>query len=123
MGRWLKVNGEGIYGSAPWIYQNDTVTPNVWYTRGSQGRNDSVTIYAFVLEYPYDTNELDIYPLGKEISFFQNVLLTGLDLGIAKEILRKDTTQIVMLGMEQTKITVSNYKLRIIPINIILFNS
>lgn len=107
MGRWLKVNGEGIYGSAPWIYQNDTVTPNVWYTRGSQGHNGSVTIYAFVLEYPYDTNELDIYPLGKEISFFQNVLLTGLDIGVAKEVLRKDTTQIVMLGMEKTKITVS----------------
>lgn len=111
MGRWLKVNGEGIYGSLPWIYQNDTATPNVWYTRGSlDSGNGSLTVYAFVLEYPYDTNELDIYPLGKEISFFHNVLLAGLDMGVAEEILRKDTTQIVMLGMENTKIRVLDYK-------------
>lgn len=107
MGRWLKVNGEGIYGSLPWIYQNDTATPNVWYTRASQANgNGSLTIYAFVLEYPYDTNELDIYPMGKEVNFFHNVLLAGLDMGVAEEILRKDTTQIVMLGMENTQITV-----------------
>lgn len=112
MGRWLKVNGEGIYGSLPWIYQNDTATPNVWYTRASQvNSNGNLTIYAFVLEYPYDTNELDIYPMGKEVNFFHNVLLAGLDMGVAEEVLRKDTTQIVMLGMENTKITVQDSKL------------
>ena len=31
MGDWLKVNGEGIYGTKPWKYQNDTETPRVWY--------------------------------------------------------------------------------------------
>jgi alpha-L-fucosidase len=31
MGAWLKVNGEAIYSSTPWIYQNDTVVPGVWY--------------------------------------------------------------------------------------------
>jgi alpha-L-fucosidase len=30
MGSWLKVNGEAIYNSVPWKYQNDTVNPNVW---------------------------------------------------------------------------------------------
>ena len=30
MGAWLKVNGEGIYSSKPWTFQNDTVTPGVW---------------------------------------------------------------------------------------------
>ena len=30
MGAWLKVNGEGIYGSKPWTFQNDTLTPGVW---------------------------------------------------------------------------------------------
>ena len=30
MGHWLKVNGEAIYSSRPWQYQNDTVTPGVW---------------------------------------------------------------------------------------------
>jgi alpha-L-fucosidase len=31
MGEWLCINGEAIYSSVPWIFQNDTVTPNVWY--------------------------------------------------------------------------------------------
>ena len=30
MGDWLKVNGEAIYASKPWKYQNDTTTPGVW---------------------------------------------------------------------------------------------
>ena len=29
-GNWLKINGEAIYGSKPWIHQNDTITKNVW---------------------------------------------------------------------------------------------
>ena len=29
-GDWLKVNGEAIYGSRPWRYQNDTITPRIW---------------------------------------------------------------------------------------------
>jgi len=30
MGQWLSVNGEAIYASRPWTYQNDTVASNVW---------------------------------------------------------------------------------------------
>ena len=30
MGLWLKVNGEGIYSSVPWKYQNDTINSDVW---------------------------------------------------------------------------------------------
>ncbi len=31
MGSWLKVNGEAIYSSVPWKYQNDTTNSNVWW--------------------------------------------------------------------------------------------
>ena len=31
MGSWLKVNGEAIYSSVPWKYQNDTGNTHVWY--------------------------------------------------------------------------------------------
>lgn len=30
-GSWLKINGEGVYGSVPWSHQNDFITKNVWY--------------------------------------------------------------------------------------------
>jgi len=30
LGEWLELNGEGVYESRPWRYQNDTTNPNVW---------------------------------------------------------------------------------------------
>lgn len=32
MGAWLQVNGEAIYDSIPWRYQNDTPAQDIWYT-------------------------------------------------------------------------------------------
>ncbi|XP_045478922.1 alpha-L-fucosidase [Harmonia axyridis] len=46
LGSWLKINGEAIYGSKPWTYQNDTLTSGVWFTRNSEA------IYAIVLNWP-----------------------------------------------------------------------
>ncbi|KAJ7386265.1 Tissue alpha-L-fucosidase [Desmophyllum pertusum] len=46
MGDWLRVNGEGIYGTKPWRAQNDTKTPQIWYT------SKPGLTYAIVLEWP-----------------------------------------------------------------------
>lgn len=54
MGYWLDINGEAIYNSKPWKYQNDTTNPDVWYTMSSSS-ND--TVYAILLKYPTDTDK------------------------------------------------------------------
>lgn len=107
MGRWLRINGEAIYGSSPWIYQNDTLTPHVWYTQGKESSTAKAVIYAIVLEYPFDTNELEIYPLGKDINVYRNILLTGLDFDVDSDVLNRQITQISLLGMEDTELTVN----------------
>ncbi|RUS91070.1 hypothetical protein EGW08_001198 [Elysia chlorotica] len=48
MGSWLGVNGEAVYKSRPWTFQNDTVTSNVWYTQ----REDLKAVYAFLFTWP-----------------------------------------------------------------------
>ena len=30
-GSWMGVNDEAVYATRPWRYQNDTMTPYVWY--------------------------------------------------------------------------------------------
>lgn len=57
LGSWLRVNGEGIYRTTPWVYQNDTVNPHVWYT---VSKFSSILVYAFLLEWP----ENNIVTLG-----------------------------------------------------------
>ncbi|CAF4021601.1 unnamed protein product [Rotaria sordida] len=54
MGSWLQVNGEAIYATKPWEYQNDTINPNVWYTSSQDNR----FVYAFLLIWPKDSNEI-----------------------------------------------------------------
>lgn len=45
IGSWLEINGEAIYGSRPWIYQNDSVTPGVWYTKKGDDLYASLTFW------------------------------------------------------------------------------
>lgn len=46
MGNWLEINGEAIYGSRPWKYQNDSLKPGVWYTEKSG------VVYSIILNWP-----------------------------------------------------------------------
>ncbi|KAK9869960.1 hypothetical protein WA026_006058 [Henosepilachna vigintioctopunctata] len=46
LGQWLNINGEAIYESTPWIYQNDSLTSDVWFTTKSN------SVYAIVLDWP-----------------------------------------------------------------------
>lgn len=48
LGEWLNINGEAIYESKPWTVQNDTVTPNVWYTSNPTRKQ----VYAMTLDWP-----------------------------------------------------------------------
>lgn len=64
MGKWLKINGEAIYGSKPWIHQNDTKTPDVWYTSQLKAYSNEIVVYAIILNYPYDSAGVNLYALG-----------------------------------------------------------
>ena len=54
LGSWLNINGESIYSTRPWKYQNDTTNSNVWYTS-----NNNI-VYAILLKYPTDTLKVQL---------------------------------------------------------------
>lgn len=48
LGEWLKINGEAIYNTKPWMIQNDTLSNTVWYTQSKNTKQ----VYAIILEWP-----------------------------------------------------------------------
>ncbi|CAF4099094.1 unnamed protein product, partial [Rotaria sordida] len=78
MGSWLKVNGEAIYNSIPWKYQNDTTNPYVWYTSSKDKQN----VYASLLVWPNNTTEI---VLSAPVSSSSTIVtLLGSDIGPLK---------------------------------------
>ena len=59
VGGWLNINGESIYESRPWLFQNDSLSkdPEVWYTQSKDGS----TVYGTALGWPMnDENSLTL---------------------------------------------------------------
>lgn len=72
IGKWLSINGEAIYGTQPWTYQNDSVSWGVWYT----AKDDA--IYATFFSWPWWENILN---LGAVLDIFQDPSTTVTLLG------------------------------------------
>ena len=51
LGEWLDINGEAIYSSSPWSYQNDSSNSDVWYT-SKVSPVEGVLVYGVVLQWP-----------------------------------------------------------------------
>ncbi|CAO1437166.1 unnamed protein product [Diamesa tonsa] len=73
MGNWLSVNGDAIYGSKPWNYQNEG--KNIWYTK--QLDQTRTKVFVIVLEYPLATNNISLLQLGKFADDNSRVKLLG----------------------------------------------
>ncbi|XP_014667083.1 PREDICTED: alpha-L-fucosidase-like [Priapulus caudatus] len=72
LGQWLKVNGEAIYSSEPWTHQNDTYTPDIWYT-SKVTADGSRHVYAIVLHWPLN-NQLHLASVTPQSEMSVNML-------------------------------------------------
>ncbi|XP_059614349.1 putative alpha-L-fucosidase [Phlebotomus argentipes] len=79
LGEWLQSNGEAIYATKPWQYQNDTQTTGVWYT--SREDEHWLYVYAIVLKYPRTSN-ITLYSLGGKFNENSRIILLGYDVEI-----------------------------------------
>ena len=92
MGEWLKINGQAIYGSTPWpTCQNDSVTHNVWYTKGKDGN-----VYAIVNDWPKESLLQLGCPIPKSVKTVSLLGYTGTVVWIpkGKQLINIDTSKI-----------------------------
>lgn len=73
MGRWLRLNGDAVYGSRPWKYQKEG--NSTWFTMKSGKTRDRVFI--FITDYPYDTNTVVVKSVGKFIDKSSKIRMLG----------------------------------------------
>ena len=89
-GDWLSVNGDAIYDTKPWIFQNDTLTGDVWYTQSSK----SETLYASMLSWPKD----NILRLGS-LKLLKTAQLFLLERGRSTELTYTQLTDILKISL------------------------
>ncbi|XP_053625462.1 tissue alpha-L-fucosidase-like [Plodia interpunctella] len=90
LGDWLKVNGEAIYSSSPWVQQNDTKAGDVWYTctkanydalrpvRKPNVKDNVIAIYVIFLKWPQN-NVLKLHYITPYLSVKFKISLLGYD--------------------------------------------
>lgn len=93
IGKWLKINGEGIYGSKPWHRKNDG--NDIWFTTKSEGDNKT-QLYIFMLEYPFETNSITLRGFGKYIEQKTEIFLLGFPQKIKASINRITTWKFLL---------------------------
>jgi alpha-L-fucosidase len=77
MGKWLKVNGEAIYESNPFKFQNDSKTPDVWYTVAGSNGLQFESFYAILLTYPKEEMTVELFSLRDYVKPDAQVQLLG----------------------------------------------
>uniref|UniRef100_A0A8R1HGR6 Putative alpha-L-fucosidase n=1 Tax=Caenorhabditis japonica TaxID=281687 RepID=A0A8R1HGR6_CAEJA len=100
IGRFIDVHSEALFGTKPWIFQNDTNAPNVWYTSryrpGSSNRvqkyreaevfnrqvEKETTVYAWILSTSAEKFELKSVKTTERNSLTQSLATTALTAGI-----------------------------------------
>ena len=87
IGDWLKINGESIYNTTHWTYQNDTTSKHVWYTKSKE--NSPIN---------------SLYYQTKGVSLIYCILLKWPDNGhvVLSSPETSSATQISMLGLKES---------------------
>lgn len=118
IGKWLSVNGKAIYKTKPWIYQNDTVNSDVWYTAAKEKLRD-LTLTGAVRRLVKDPNSETVYAVTLKWPT-DNIL----HLGALANRLNKRKTNIEMLNDPEIKLQVSlaNYDIETLKIYIHMYN-
>lgn len=73
MGDWLRINGRAIYASRPWDHQNEG--KDIWFTK--KDGSSRISVFVFVLEYPFDTNTVVLREVGQYMDNSSRVTMLG----------------------------------------------